>query len=65
MTTELNTKSNGSEQELILNSSKPESMGKRNKKRARGHRAVMSYPVTQGPKEVTGDRLLIKYYCLS
>ena len=62
MTTELNTKPNGSEQELILNSSKPESMGKRNKKRARGHRAVMSYPVTQGPKEVTGDRLLIKCF---
>ena len=27
-----------------------------------GHRFAMTYPVTQGPKEVTGDRLLIKCF---
>ena len=60
---------NGSEQEnggvSFLTGSKvnlPTNMKKRNKNNARGHRAVMSYPVTQGPKEVTGDRLLIKCF---
>ena len=27
-----------------------------------GHRFAMTYPITQGPKEVTGDRLLIKCF---
>ena len=60
---------NGSEEEnggvSFLTGSKvnlPTNMKKRNTSRAKGHRAVMSYPVTQGPKEVTGDRLLIKCF---
>ena len=40
-----------------------EKFGKKMTARKRsGHRFAMTYPITQGPKEVTGDRLLIKCF---
>ena len=36
--------------------------GNANRNKARGHRTAMVYPVAQGPREETGDRLLIKCF---
>ena len=61
----------GSEQQLddggfpSLSSSLPigrTRKGNANRNKARGHRTAMVYPVAQGPREETGDRLLIKCF---
>ena len=67
----LNKAFNGSEQQSddggfpSLSSSLPigkTRKGNANRNKARGHRTAMVYPVAQGPREETGDRLLIKCF---
>ena len=67
----LNNAFNGSEQQSddggfpSLSSSLPigkTRKGNANRNKARGHRTAMVYPVAQGPREETGDRLLIKCF---
>ena len=56
--------SNGSEQGADDRAAKIKANIKKGitSRKLNGHRFAMTYPITQGPKEVTGDRLLIKCF---